>query len=106
MISNETIEEVKQRLIKAYKPLKIYLFGSYAWGHPTEDSDLDLLIVIEHYEKDRHDTLVDGQIAMRGLDISKDILVYSKEEWEKFSTDNTRLCYKVRKEGKQIYAKA
>jgi len=43
MISQETIEEVKNRLVKTYDPISIYLFGSYAWGHPTEDSDLDLL---------------------------------------------------------------
>lgn len=31
--------------IKPYKPEKIILFGSYAWGKPTPDSDVDLLII-------------------------------------------------------------
>lgn len=48
MINKETIEEVKNRLVKTYNPIAIYLFGSYAWGSPTEDSDLDLLVIIEH----------------------------------------------------------
>ena len=48
MITPEIIEEVKKRLIAVYKPEAIYLFGSYAWGAPTEGSDLDLL-VIENY---------------------------------------------------------
>lgn len=34
MISPETLEEVKNRLVKTYAPLEIYLFGSYAWGNP------------------------------------------------------------------------
>ncbi len=40
------MEDVKNRLVRAYNPLTIYLFGSYAWGTPTEDSDLDLVIVV------------------------------------------------------------
>ncbi|KKR96908.1 MAG: hypothetical protein UU47_C0005G0021 [candidate division TM6 bacterium GW2011_GWE2_41_16] len=51
LISKETIQEVKNRLIQTYNPLAIYIFGSYAWGMPTEDSDLDLLIVIDSSNK-------------------------------------------------------
>ena len=40
------MEEVKKRLINVYDPIAIYIFGSYAWGTPTEDSDLDLLVVV------------------------------------------------------------
>jgi predicted nucleotidyltransferase len=43
MISPDVIEEVKNRLIKAYNPLEIYIFGSYAWGHPDDESDLGSL---------------------------------------------------------------
>ena len=41
MISKEVIKEVKNRLVKTYDPIAIYIFGSYAWGTPTLDSDLD-----------------------------------------------------------------
>ncbi len=44
MIEKKVIDEVKNRLVNTYNPIAIYLFGSYAWGIPTEDSDLDLLI--------------------------------------------------------------
>lgn len=30
----------------AFKPRRIILFGSYAYGHPTEDSDVDVLVVM------------------------------------------------------------
>ena len=49
MIKREVIDEVKNRLVKAYDPLAIYLFGSYAWGTPTEDSDLELLIATRYW---------------------------------------------------------
>jgi uncharacterized protein len=106
MINQNTIEEVKKRLINVYNPLEIYLFGSYAWGHPDEESDLDLLIVIEKYSKDRYSMLLDGHKAFMDMTISKDIVVLDKEEFEKFSEDITRLCYKIKREGKRLYAKA
>ena len=39
------LAEIVRKLKKDYKPLKIILFGSHAYGHPSDDSDLDLLIL-------------------------------------------------------------
>jgi predicted nucleotidyltransferase len=39
------LSEIVEKLKSEYKPLKIILFGSYAYGNPTEDSDIDLLIL-------------------------------------------------------------
>jgi len=39
------ISEIVEKLKSEYKPLKIILFGSYAYGNPVEDSDIDLLIL-------------------------------------------------------------
>lgn len=106
MISKDVIEEVKNRLIKAYNPVAIYLFGSYAWGIPTEDSDLDLLVVIDTSNKKSYDRPRAGQRALFGLNISKDIIVYTKDEFEKNSKEITTLCYKIKNDGKLIYARA
>lgn len=106
MINEQTIAEVRERLVKAYRPLKIYLFGSYAWGCPDEESDLDILVIIDQYNKDRHQTLVEGHKALVDLYISKDILVYSKAEWDAFSKDKTKLCYMIKNKGKLIYGSA
>ena len=38
------IKAIVQKL-KTYKPERVILFGSYAWGKPTKSSDLDLLII-------------------------------------------------------------
>lgn len=40
-----TLSEIVEKLKIEYKPQKIILFGSYAYGNPREDSDLDLLIL-------------------------------------------------------------
>ena len=46
MIDGKTIEDTAQRIALKFAPEKIILFGSYAHGQPTEDSDVDLLVVM------------------------------------------------------------
>ncbi|GAB3638482.1 hypothetical protein GCM10027422_40720 [Hymenobacter arcticus] len=45
MITEEQIQAVVRRIVEGYAPDRIILFGSYAYGEPTEHSDLDLLVV-------------------------------------------------------------
>jgi predicted nucleotidyltransferase len=106
MITNQIIDEVKNRLVRVYDPLEIYLFGSYAWGSPDEDSDLDLCVVIEAYKKGHHDTVVDGHKALIGMRVAKDIVVFDKKEFEQQTRASSSLGYKIFKKGKKIYAKA
>jgi predicted nucleotidyltransferase len=41
----EKIENIKDSILKFVPAKYIYLFGSYAYGEPTEESDIDLYIV-------------------------------------------------------------
>ena len=106
MISKEVIEEVKNRLVKTYDPIAIYLFGSYAWGMPTEDSDLDLLVVIDKSDEKSYKRQNLGYDALFGLGISKDLIVCTKDEFEKKSKNITTLSYKIKRDGELIYARA
>ncbi len=45
-INNQYIEQIKEILSK-YNPYLILLFGSYAYGTPDEDSDIDILVVTQ-----------------------------------------------------------
>jgi uncharacterized protein len=101
------LDEVKKRLINTFDPRAIYLFGSYAWGIPDEESDLDLLIVVDECDpQDRYDAMRKGHRALSGMGISKDILVYTKKQFDESSRDTGSICNAVAKKGKKIYAKA
>ena len=106
MINKKIIDEVKKRLVKTYNPLAIYIFGSYAWGTPTKDSDLDLLIVVDESNEKTYCRVRSGQRALFGLNISKDMIVFTKEEFEKRSQDTTTLCHKIKNDGELLYARA
>jgi predicted nucleotidyltransferase len=45
-ISKRTISVFAQQIAKQFNPEKIILFGSYAYGKPTEDSDVDILVIM------------------------------------------------------------
>jgi predicted nucleotidyltransferase len=45
------LREIAQKVVHAFRPKNIILFGSYAYGKPTTDSDLDLLIVMESRDR-------------------------------------------------------
>ena len=104
MISQETIQEAVKRLVKAYDPLTIYLYGSYAWGTPSEDDDLNLLLIIESSDVKvykRGDKAFD---TLLGLKIPTNIVVFTKQEFDTFSKDITSLTHEVKSKGKIVYA--
>ena len=46
MVDMERILELSERIVREFNPERIVLFGSYAYGRPTADSDVDLLVVL------------------------------------------------------------
>jgi predicted nucleotidyltransferase len=92
-------ETIKTRLNTVYNPLSLYIFGSYAWGKPTKDSDIDLVVVVQSSDQKPYKRAIKGIRALRGLGIAKDILVYTKEEFNALSQDISSLLYRVEKEG-------
>lgn len=107
MITQEVLDDIKNRLVSVYNPVAIYLFGSYAWGTPNAESDLDLLIIIEKSEEKSFRRPLKGYDALTDFEyIPKDIIVQTKEEFERRSGEITTLEYKIKKEGELLYARA
>lgn len=48
MVAANKIQACAQKVAENFHPQKIILFGSYAYGKPTSDSDIDLLVVMNH----------------------------------------------------------
>lgn len=80
MITEEQIQAVVRRIVEGYAPDKIYLFGSYAYGVPTENSDLDLLVVKSGLGPTREERALAVRRLVRGAGIPMDILVRTPSE--------------------------
>ncbi len=95
------IESIKNQLVEKYKPDRIILFGSAAWG-AGEINDVDFLIVKTdppHYGIDRMRML--DRIIKRN--IAADMLVYKPEEVRERLKLGDPFLKKIFSEGKVLY---
>jgi len=102
MISEQTIQQAVARLVAAANPSKVILFGSYARGDATEDSDLDLM-VIEPEVVNQFDEMVRLRNVMGDMQVGVDLLVYSDREAFRRSQVPGTLLYWAFKEGRVMY---
>lgn len=79
--SKQLIYAIAEKIKKEYGPEKIILFGSYAWGQPAKDSDVDLFIIKETNQKHRQRMLtVRRLLSEENSLVGMDILVYTPQE--------------------------
>ena len=102
-IDQKTLDLVKDRLMEAYDPLAIYLFGSHAWGTPTDDSDLDLLVVIPDDRALERPYSLRGQMALSNLGIAKDLVVVKRESFHRQANHMATLYHKIKHEAISLY---
>jgi len=78
MKHQKEIKKITDQIVKKYKPEKIILFGSYAWGNPTKNSDVDLFVV----KKTKRDPLYRCYEIRKAADSSLplDVLVFNPKE--------------------------
>lgn len=81
MVSDTIVKSMTRRLVERFGPEKIILFGSQACGTADEHSDVDILVVCPVLGS-RRAMMVAMDRAMRGLNIARDIMVLSPEEFE------------------------
>ncbi|MCX6350389.1 MAG: nucleotidyltransferase domain-containing protein [Bacteroidetes bacterium] len=103
MISEEKIKQVVSIIVKEVSPEKIFLFGSYAYGTPNEDSDLDLLIIKDTFYEDRREQRMRIRKALRGQGIPFDLILYTQNEIDYWVDTPVAFVTTIINHGKQIY---
>lgn len=107
MTNNESIlKEITKRLVKIYHPESIYLFGSYVWGTPGENSDYDIFVVVKKSELGSADRIRIGQRELLDLNVAVDILVYTEEEMKTKKDHPSTLAHRVINRGVKLYEAA
>jgi predicted nucleotidyltransferase len=78
-VTEQALSDIVQRIVDALHPEKIILFGSYGYGSPTENSDVDLLVIMETSSRaaDRYLTVTR---LLRPRPFPLDILVKTQDE--------------------------
>lgn len=79
MVTNKLILSIVDKIKDQFHPLKIILFGSYAWGVPDDDSDIDLFVIMEsNLRRDQRSRQIQKIFSERTFPL--DIIVYTPEE--------------------------
>ncbi len=97
------IDTAVERLVAEFQPEQIWLFGSYAWGEPTPDSDLDFYVVLR---ESNERPLARAQRAHRclgDLEMAKDVIVATSDAAKRFGDLRPSLTYKIFREGVKLY---
>ena len=101
--TTELLNEIVDRLVEGLRPERIYLFGSLAWGSPEKGSDVDLLVVVPHSNLPRHRREALSYDLLWGLTLPVDVIVLTREEFERANRVKTSLVSTVQAEGKLLY---
>lgn len=97
-----TIDEIARKIVREFRPEKIILFGSHAWGVPTEDSDIDLFIIKDTNKSTREVARdIDGALWERTIPL--DIIVYTPEKVAKWLKMGDFFISDIIHKGKILY---
>ena len=97
------LETAKRRLVAEFQPEQVWLYGSHAWGHPHEDSDVDLLVVVPHSDETPIRRSQRAHRCLRGLRMPKDVLVETRQEVERVRGLATSLENTILTRGRRLY---
>ena len=100
---NLSMEAAIVEKLKPLKPLKIILFGSYAYGTPNYDSDLDICI-IKREVKSKSKEKKEIREKLKDFLIAKDILVPTLEEYEFYKNQSGSVFKDIEQKGKLLWS--
>ena len=102
-ITDPKLAEIVRRLVGAYQPERIYLFGSHARGEVTPDSDYDLMVVVpDSAPPDRRRSRLAYEVLW-GTGTGADVLVWTRDSFDNRLHLRASLPATVVREGKLVY---
>lgn len=103
---NGLIREMVETIVREADPDTVILFGSRARGDARPDSDVDLLIVEREPFSPQHSRRQETArlyLALRKIALPKDLLLYSRDEFELFKDSPHHVVGRARREGRVLH---
>lgn len=101
---DELLAEIVRRLVGAYNPLRVYLFGSRARGDFGPDSDYDIMVVVPDSAPAAQRRSRLAYQVLWGLKSAGDILVWTESQFARSSHLRSSLPGTVLREGRLLHA--
>ncbi len=104
MMTQKEIQAMINTIVQEVHPIRVILFGSYATGNATQDSDIDLCIIEQHAfdaQRSRRKETAKLYRALASYAIPKDLLIFSERELHQ--KRNQHLLQPIQQQGKVLY---
>lgn len=102
--SDPRFAEILRRLVDAYQPWRVYLFGSHARGEAGPDSDYDVLLVVADDAPPERQRSRVAYEALWGTGTAVDVVVWTRSRFEKRLHLPASLPATVVREGRLVHA--
>lgn len=104
------LNQIIDRLTGNLDISKVIMFGSYAYGAPEDDSDIDLVVVSNKRGfcgtyKERAKQRLQVKEFLRDLNIPVDLFVYTIDEWNKLLESKASFFKQINEHGISLYAR-
>lgn len=101
-VTEEVLGEMVRRIVTALCPEKIILFGSYAYGKPSNDSDVDVLVILETSARPVDRYLAVSRL-LRPRPFPLDILVRTPDEIRQALQQGDTFIRDILRQGRVLY---
>jgi predicted nucleotidyltransferase len=103
IVPQNLLNEAVERLKNEFQPEEIYLFGSHAWGAPTEDSDVDFMVIVPQSDERPIQRMQRAHHCLRGIGFAKDVLVPTRAQVDRYKHLRASLFHQVLTKGRKLY---
>jgi predicted nucleotidyltransferase len=104
-VTEEVLAEIVRRIVTTLHPEKVILFGSYVYGTPSDDSDVDLLVILETRSRPVDRYLAVSRL-LRPRPFPLDILVKTPEEITQALQKGDAFIREIMSQGRVLYERS
>ena len=97
------LPEILSRIVEAYRPLRVYLFGSEARGDAGDDSDLDLAVIVADNADNRRTAARTAAEVLWGLERGADVVVFRESEFAARRSVVSSLPWTIERGGRLLH---
>ena len=102
MVPRASIQKYADAIVREFQPQKTILFGSHACGRPTDDSDVDLMVVMPKHRRSRR-TSTEIRVRLGYAGFPTDLLVWTPERLREWSHAGDAFARDVLERGQVLY---
>lgn len=99
---DQNLENILDVLVKEFKPVRVYLFGSRSGKSFTQSSDYDLFLVIENSNLTPRERSLKGREILWDIKFPIDLFIYTEEEFDDWKHEFSSIPYIAFTEGLEL----